>query len=1255
MTLHQPASVFDSIFNELNASTSAGTTQENISSTIVSVQAPLTPLVKPLKQSSPVYDAYCSHQNQQQHDCSSTLLPMPSRMSSHQNVIAHRNEINPVHKHFVLNSPTAVTAINQSYPTKQPSPVLTRLINLKRPEPSNMSFPKTVICSCLKPNIAHDLTCPASHCPSPGEGLLSPDNRKLAPTTSVPLSLTVPQQYQSFTVKNSPPLPVTAVTPLNSNQQQQFTDFNPQIKLPRIDLQQFDNNVLTLNGIVIHTSQINQQQQGQHSPLSSASTTVINSSQQIPVVKLQDIKYIPNILPQQKKSPVMDRQKSFPVVNNRRKKRERKSASINQKGCEKVAVYENQRYSDELHTQRELEPRAQTQLSFIQNSDIIQNGCISSQMPFMSNNIVIPTSAQKNSMLQQVVVKISSPNDTTTNANMNENFLSHSNTRQIQQRPFFTNTQQQISPLQRQYSKDEIKITPSVSSATYQTLNLQPVINLQQLQINNPILVTSPIKALCSPVSSSCPPNIAIKQSAIDQTIEDVISGKVCCTSTGITSNSSKPKRAKISCQSTPTSPDKPKIFFTPIKGNPAVWQQQHSFDSTQQNFVNLSHQEFSHLAEQLIFQPLLENTTVCKQGNINNLSHKTINNSIKVKKQKTLTKKGKLGKIKPVVPISSFSSSLTLPQTTTTTTATVTTNLLTNVTINHSNTISQEQSQQQQTVVSPITPTLNLINVSTSEPSLSWSSTPATSNSQQSSNIKTLSSNTNINNGQTLASWPPAAKITAATIHQEEKNSDTWNFGKLFNTTFQLVGDYADIDNNHQQNNLDENSTDFLKSIHDQDESNHPYSCTPPPPALSQLLSSSSCSTSGSSLSISNNSQSKESKLNNNDDDLYEQFLNPSHSTSSPWHETLISTTATTSSETLIFANDNNHQQGLTERSMHIHPGQSHLTDDGDQQFQDLFLFETAQSPTPPVSNDHKDDDFLNEVLKNSSPISDCSDKPILSSDSDQTTSLTTHVTNDEFESLFSTSNSDITTQSSSFDSSSTSVNKTIIDCINDDLLFTNQLQKKHQSPIKSNSDVQLKQLLTQKSKTKTMLVTSSSSMVNKKKTTTTTSKILSKTALAVSSTSSSVNIFNKSLSTSLAPPLSSVPSLTNSSVQQIQTKDIIVSCPKCSSDKCVDITKYDFQNSAKKNFGVWECMRCGNEIFKSNLTAEARKRKIDKLVADMGEYECKFCHILYHSSTEYCTHLQTYHESSRPLNTTTTITATASLKNLSSSKSKI
>ncbi|CAF4297881.1 unnamed protein product, partial [Didymodactylos carnosus] len=651
---------------------------------------------------------------------------------------------------------------------------------------------------------------------------------------------------------------------------------------------------------------------------------------------LQDIKYIPNMpqQQQQQKSPVMGRQQSDNTIDNRRKKGDQGQASSDQGEFEKSTKYENQRYSDEFHAQIELEPKTQNPLSFVQNSDAIYHSFASSHMSFASNNIIAPSSIQKAPILQQVAAKLSPSNDSRINTNMNDNLLSNLNIHQLQPRPLFPNNQHQISPVQCRYNVDQMKIISALNSSTYQSLNLQPVTNLQQPQLNNSTLVKTPIKALHSPASPSCSSSIGVKQSDIDQTIEDVISGKVFCSSVDVLSSPSKAKRAKVLCQSMPSSPDKPAIFFSPIQGNSSVWQQPQQSScnsSTHQNFTNLSHQEFSKLAEQLILQPSLENTATYEHKNNNTSLHKTIVNNNKIKKQKPLAKKEKLRKIEPLVQMSPRSPS---PPFQTTTTTTTTKNLLTNILTNQSETSPQEEGQQQQTVALPTLPTLNIIDVSVSEPLLPWPSTISSSDSQQSSSISILP-DTNKIDGRTTSSSSPAV-ISTRTNHQEEKNSDTWNFGSLFSTTFQLVGDYAEIDNNQQEHHhLRKNDTGILKSIQDQEESNHPYSCTRPLPAPS-LSSTSSCSTSG-LISVSDSFQNKESKSNINDEDLYEQFLNPSL----PWHETPIRTTTT--SESLIIPNDGKNQQYLTKMNTQIHSAQSQLIGDSTRQFRDLFLSEVT------------------------------------------------------------------------------------------------------------------------------------------------------------------------------------------------------------------------------------------------------------------------------------------------------------------------
>lgn len=92
---------------------------------------------------------------------------------------------------------------------------------------------------------------------------------------------------------------------------------------------------------------------------------------------------------------------------------------------------------------------------------------------------------------------------------------------------------------------------------------------------------------------------------------------------------------------------------------------------------------------------------------------------------------------------------------------------------------------------------------------------------------------------------------------------------------------------------------------------------------------------------------------------------------------------------------------------------------------------------------------------------------------------------------------------------------------------------------------------------------------------------------------------------------------------------------CTRCGVTQLIDITRHEFP---KQRGLVFECTRCGNNSIRSNVSADERKRRLDKVAADhLNKIECQFCHMLLHSHNEYITHLRDDHNSDKPMQTNT------------------
>ena len=82
---------------------------------------------------------------------------------------------------------------------------------------------------------------------------------------------------------------------------------------------------------------------------------------------------------------------------------------------------------------------------------------------------------------------------------------------------------------------------------------------------------------------------------------------------------------------------------------------------------------------------------------------------------------------------------------------------------------------------------------------------------------------------------------------------------------------------------------------------------------------------------------------------------------------------------------------------------------------------------------------------------------------------------------------------------------------------------------------------------------------------------------------------------------------------------------CTKCGKSTIIDITESEFPG--KKNL-VFECVSCGNNSLRSNVSEEERRNRLRKVADEhLDIVECQFCHRRLSSTNEYLTHLRNDH----------------------------
>ncbi|CAF0894080.1 unnamed protein product [Adineta steineri] len=84
---------------------------------------------------------------------------------------------------------------------------------------------------------------------------------------------------------------------------------------------------------------------------------------------------------------------------------------------------------------------------------------------------------------------------------------------------------------------------------------------------------------------------------------------------------------------------------------------------------------------------------------------------------------------------------------------------------------------------------------------------------------------------------------------------------------------------------------------------------------------------------------------------------------------------------------------------------------------------------------------------------------------------------------------------------------------------------------------------------------------------------------------------------------------------------------CTRCGTTQLIDITHHEFP---KQKGLLFECMSCGNNSLRSNVSDDERQRRLAKVAADhLNITECQFCPKRFHSCNDYLIHLQNDHGS--------------------------
>lgn len=97
---------------------------------------------------------------------------------------------------------------------------------------------------------------------------------------------------------------------------------------------------------------------------------------------------------------------------------------------------------------------------------------------------------------------------------------------------------------------------------------------------------------------------------------------------------------------------------------------------------------------------------------------------------------------------------------------------------------------------------------------------------------------------------------------------------------------------------------------------------------------------------------------------------------------------------------------------------------------------------------------------------------------------------------------------------------------------------------------------------------------------------------------------------------------------VEKSITKPI---CTRCGTTCLMDITHHEFP---KQQGLVFECMSCGNNSLRSNVSDDERQRRLAKVAADhLNITECQICYKRFYSCNDYLMHLRSDHDSHKSM----------------------
>jgi len=92
-------------------------------------------------------------------------------------------------------------------------------------------------------------------------------------------------------------------------------------------------------------------------------------------------------------------------------------------------------------------------------------------------------------------------------------------------------------------------------------------------------------------------------------------------------------------------------------------------------------------------------------------------------------------------------------------------------------------------------------------------------------------------------------------------------------------------------------------------------------------------------------------------------------------------------------------------------------------------------------------------------------------------------------------------------------------------------------------------------------------------------------------------------------------------------QTTNSIDKCTRCGTKKLIDITHHEFP---KQKGLLFECMSCGNNSLRSNVSDDERQRRLAMVAADhLNINQCQYCQKRFHLRNDYLIHIQNDHAS--------------------------